>query len=227
MINKNPYENQNEDTLDIPDFVEEKQTDSNSIDFSIFKMSDDELYDDNDEDDPKEYREKEVKSAKSTSLIICIAIICVLLVASIASIFYAMKQHEAYVKANTNYLQLQAKEDSYKKQLEEKDATIAELNRQLEEKQSNTPSPSDTSGNTGGIDYIVVDGPLHFFLSPSNDADYTTYNGKQTLENGEHFSVISVVDDADNNDNFYWVKLADNVYVRTGMDDSIWAKKAN
>ena len=44
MSNKNPYEKQQE--LDIPDFVEDKTNSDSSIDMSIFKMSDDELYDD-------------------------------------------------------------------------------------------------------------------------------------------------------------------------------------
>ena len=49
MTRKNPYENQDE-TIDIPDFVEDKtKTESSTVDMSIFKMSDDELYDDVDE----------------------------------------------------------------------------------------------------------------------------------------------------------------------------------
>ena len=41
MTNKNPYERQGKEELDIPDFVEEKTAGSDSIDMSIFKMSDD------------------------------------------------------------------------------------------------------------------------------------------------------------------------------------------
>ena len=56
MTRKNPYENQ-DDTLDIPDFVEDKtRTDSASVDMSIFKMSDDELYDDDEQNEENEQR---------------------------------------------------------------------------------------------------------------------------------------------------------------------------
>ena len=44
MTGRNPYEKQEE--LDIPDFVEDKTNSDSSIDMSIFKMSDEELYDD-------------------------------------------------------------------------------------------------------------------------------------------------------------------------------------
>ena len=64
MTKKNPYENQ-EETLDIPDFVEDKTSEgSGTVDMSIFKMSDDELYDDVPEETEEETENKPVRKKK-------------------------------------------------------------------------------------------------------------------------------------------------------------------
>ena len=103
MFEKNPYEK--DETLDIPDFVEDKTTtNSESIDMSIFKMSDDELYDDAEENE-EEYREVKPRTGRvNTSLVLCLIIIALLLITSVASLIYAFKQHSAYVKANYRFL---------------------------------------------------------------------------------------------------------------------------
>ena len=83
MFEKNPYEK--DETLDIPDFVEDRtSTNSESIDMSIFKMSDDELYDDEEEND-ESYQETRTRTGRSnSSLVLCLIFIALLLITSVA-----------------------------------------------------------------------------------------------------------------------------------------------
>ena len=221
---RNPYE-RNED-LDIPDFVEDKNSNdtSTSIDMSIFKMSDDELYDTDEYeeyDDDEEYVSKSKKRKKMMPLIICMIIIFLLLIVSIASIFYALKQHESYVKANTAYLQLQANEESYLQQLSQKDAQIDALNAELEALKNNSQG-----GGQGSLVYEITDGPVSFRNKPSRTADKTEYNGEEYAYNNEKFNVIEVVKGEDDPD-YSWAKLKDNVYFCLGTSDEVWAKKVD
>ena len=215
-----------DDTIDIPDFVEDKTATESSVDMSIFKMSDDELYDDNDDevnDDDDFVREKKSKSANPSSLLICLILIVVLLATTIGCLIYGIKQHSAYVKVNTENVQLKANEDAYKRQIAEKDATIEELTKQI----NNSSSSSSNSGNTdGNIIYEVTDGPLHFRVAPTSDADYTTYNGNDLANNGEKFRVIEVVKDRDLGDQLKWAKIADNIYFLIEDNGNVYAKKS-
>ncbi len=229
MTNKNPYLKQDTDELDIPDFVEEKtRSDSSSIDMSIFKMSDDELYDDtsdktrvysdddydDDEDVPKRRRKG------NSSLILCLIIIFLLMALLAGAGFYAYKQHQAYVKANTAYLQMQANEANYKKQIADQATTIETLNKQIEELKNNAKGE-------GNIIYEIVDGPISFRKGPSRDSDGTVYNGKDVASNGEKYKVIEVVADNDPDEDLRWAKVADNVYFCIGTSEEDWAKKAD
>ena len=226
MTNKNPYERQGKEELDIPDFVEEKTAGSDSIDMSIFKMSDDELYDDtsgdtkvygDDDDDNDEYVPKRKKKGNST--VILLLVIVFLLLAALAGVgFYALKQHQAYVKANTAYLQMQANENNYKTQIADQATTIETLNKQIEEIKSNVKGE-------GNIIYEVVDGPISFRKSASREADTTTYNGNEYAVNGDKFKVIEVVKGTDDPD-YSWAKVADGVYFCIGTSSEAWAKKA-
>ncbi len=222
MSNKNPYEKKEE--LDIPDFIEDKTNSDSSIDMSIFKMSDDELYDDvTDETDEydEDYEDYQPKRKRKGNgpVIVCLIIIFLLLAALAGSVFYALKQHEAYVKANTAYLQVQANEDNYKKQIAEQGATIEALNKQIEEMQKN-----DGSIGEGNIVYEITDGGMRFRVEPTSDAELTTYNGYSQVETGEKYRVLEVVNDKDLGDQYTWAKLADNVYFCLGEDEE-WVKR--
>ena len=223
MSNKNPYENSEE--LDIPDFVEEKTSTDSSIDMSIFKMSDDELYDDATEekkqevDDEDDYEPKR-KKGSGGSLVVALIIIFLLLAALGGAAFYAWKQHEAYVKANTAYLQMQANEENYKKQIADQSATIEALNKQI----SDLQAKNDMIGD-GDIIYEILDGGMRFRTEPTSDAELTTYNGISEVETGEKYRVLEVVNDRDLGDQYLWAKLADNVYFCLGSEDDEWVKK--
>jgi hypothetical protein len=217
-----------DETLDIPDFIEDKTiTDSStSVDMSIFKMSDDELYDDaetaedeeDEEDDDFDDLRPKKKRKGNTPLIICLIVIALLLAACAGSLFYALKQHQSLVKTKTEYLQLQANEENYKRQLQEKDDTINNLTKQIEELKN-----ANNKG-TGSLIYEIVDGGMYFRNEPTSDADKTTFNGAEQCLTGEKYNVIEVVDDKDVA-GIKWAKLADNVYFCLGTAEETWAKQ--
>ncbi len=231
MTRKNPYENQ-DDTLDIPDFVEDRSTydTSTSPDMSIFKMSDDELYDDiDDEKEEPEQEEEPLRRKKpvDASLILSIITICVLLAACAGAAVYALRQHKAYVEVNTEYQKLAAKQSNFDKQLAEKDAQIAELNKQIEALKQNGGG-SSSSGTQGGTVYVVTDGPISFRSSPNKTDNFIEYQGKDKLENGEKFTALEVVKGQDDPE-YSYAKIAEGVYLNlgTGTADDTYAKKAD
>lgn len=220
MTRKNPYENQ-EETLDIPDFVEEKTADtSGTVDMSIFKMSDEELYDDAPEEENEETEKKPAKKKKGNGLLIFSLIVNLLLLAACAgAVFYALNQHSAYVKANTENQQVKAAQEVLKQQIAEKDATIEALNKQIEDS-----SKAPVTGAAGT--YKIGDGAITFRVSPSREADKTTYDGEEYAYPGEEFPVMEVVKGTDDS-TYSWAKVADNVYFCLGTADDVWAEKIN
>lgn len=231
MVNYNPYEKKDpsydqtdENTVTIPDFVEDKTntsttstTDSTSIDMSIFKMSDDELYDDVDKNESRDQEYRPRKKSNVTT-ILSFVLIGLLLLTSIGAIIFALRQRSAYVEANTKYLQLQANQEAFQKQIAEKDEEIAKLQQEIEDLKS---KPS-ASGST----YLIVDGPISFRKQPSVDGESTTYNGQDYAENGEEYKVIEIIDDQVDPGR-RWAKISDDVYFCIGYFDSIWAKESN
>ena len=220
------------ETVTIPDFVEDKtetpditETDSSTgysdPDLSIFKMTDEELYDD-DDDEQDETHEK--TRGGNVSLILCVIAMLLLLATAVAAVYYAYKQHEAYVKANTSYLQLQANENAYKKQIADKDAQIADLTQQIEELKSS--SSSSSSDATGTLIYEIVDGPISFRKAPGVDAESTTYNGNTHAENGSKYQVMEIIEDP-YDEGRKWAKINDSVYFCIGYQDAVWAKEVH
>lgn len=223
MTRKNPYENQDE-TLDIPDFVEEKtKTESSTVDMSIFKMSDDELYDDVDETEVNEDGEYAPRKKMNTTLLLSLIINFILLAACVGAIIYALNQHKAYVKANTDYQQIQASQEVLKQQINERDLTIDTLSKQIEDLQKAKESATGK--------YRIVDGPVTFRSTPTkneNPSNATTYQGKSSAEDGDEYDVIEIVEDKVLHDELYWAKVADDVYFCIGnQKDEIWAKKVD
>lgn len=219
MTKKNPYENQ-EETLDIPDFVEDKTSEgSGTVDMSIFKMSDDELYDDVPEETEEETENKPVrKKKKGNGLLIFSLIVNLLLLAACAgAVFYALNQHSAYVKANTENQQIKASQDVLKQQIAEKDALIEELNKQIDDSSKSTPT-----GAAGT--YKIGDGAITFRVAPSREAAKATYQGEGYAYPGEEFPVMEVVKGTDDAD-YTWAKVAENVYFCLGTADDVWAEK--
>ena len=223
MTNKNPYERQGKEELDIPDFVEEKTLGSDSVDMSIFKMSDEELYDDAPEEENEETERKPAKKKKGNGLLIFSLIVNLLLLAACAgAVFYALNQHNAYVKANTENQQIKAAQDTLKQQIAEKDALIENLNKQIEEK-------GKSGSGEGDLVYVIVDGGMYFRKEPTSDAEKVTYNNSSQALTGEEYHVIEVVNDKDIKTEPIpqWAKIADGVYFCIGTEDDVWAEKAD
>lgn len=223
MTRKNPYENQDE-TLDIPDFFDEKTqetSDSGTVDMSIFKMSDEELYDDleKQDDDLEELSSTRSTRKLNTTALLGLIVMLLLLATCVGCLLYAVNQHRAYVKANTNYNQVLANQDAYKQQIAEKDAMIESLNKQIEELKNN-------NSHSAGV-YEIIDGPITFRSSAERpkegeEDNFTTYNGYDAAEDGEKFNVIEIVNSSDG---YIWAKVADDVYFCLGTSDEVWAQK--
>ena len=221
------YDNIEEDTVTIPDFVEDKtgtkktaMTDSTSVDMSLFKMSDDELYDDDDDDDDGNTVQRRRKGSNLT-LVLCLILIFLLLLTSAAAVFYALRQRKAYKDTYAEYMQLKADKETYNSELQKKQDTIDELQKQIEELKK-TPANTDLS-------YIIVSGPISFRVAPSVDAEGTTYEGRSNANDGEVYNVLEIVDDPNENPELErkWAKIADNVYFCIGIKGSVWAKENN
>lgn len=215
MNDRNEYEN---NEVNIPSFVDEGTTTS-SVDMSIFKMSDKELYDDNLEDDDlnDDYSPKKPKNKITAILIIMGVIIALLLAISIISII-GKSQAEAKVAsltAEVETLNAKATTDSAsisklkeeKKQLEEENKKLKEEATKKEEKEKETADETEDGETT----YIVVyeDGVVvREKASASSDAI-------ASLGKDDTFTGYDITTDADGNtwvecwDGYICMKLAD------------------
>lgn len=217
------YDVDEEDTVTIPDFVEDKtgkrpssMTDSTSVDMSLFKMSDDELYDDDDDEtDSREPRRK----GSGASLALCLVLIFLLLATSAAAVFYALKQRNAYKDVYVKYEQLQAQQSEYQKQIDSKDQMIDDLNRQIEELKK---TPAKTTDKT----YVVTDGPLTFRDSASVDGSPVTFQGKEQAKDGEQYEILEIIEH-DDDPGRYWGKLAEDVYIQMGYGEDMYVEPVN
>ena len=145
-------------------------------------------------------------------------LIGLLFLASIGAIAFALKQRNAYVEANTKYMQLQANQEAFQKQIAEKDQQIADLQKEIEDLKNKKTAEGTT--------YVIVDGPIMFRESPSVDGEGTTYNGQGNALNGEEYKVLEIIDDPVDTGR-KWAKVDDGVYFCIGYLDSVWAKESN
>lgn len=208
MLDFNEKDNE---TVDIPDFVEDK-TESKSIDMSIFKMSDEELYDDQDEDqDDLDEETFKVKRKINTSAIW--AILCVVfLVLSVVCGVLMFKAKSTVSDLEAQVKQLQATQASYQQQLQEKDNTISSLNAQIEQMKKVDE----------GTRYKITADSVNFRTSASIDANKTSYNDHEVAWKNEVFKVLEIVTDSSGNK---WAKLDDNTYFAIVYNNESLASK--
>ncbi|MDO4199075.1 MAG: hypothetical protein Q4D13_08840 [Erysipelotrichaceae bacterium] len=206
--------NQEDDTetVTIPDFVEDKtESKSESVDMSIFKMADDkDLYDEPAAGSDDEY--VEVSEGKGNNLLLIILIV-LLTICTAAAAFFAYREHNNYVDANTKLSQVLANEDTYKQQIAEKDNLIVSLQQQLD----------DIKNDDGTTSYYVIDGGMVYRKTPTLNGELTSFNGNDRCATGETLKVYAVIDDNDLA-NTKWAKLADDVYVCIVYDGEVWAQ---
>lgn len=223
MTNKNPYEK--DETLDIPDFLEDTSDDP-SVDMSIFKMSDKELYDDveDGENNDEEYIEKPKRNnGGSNTFLVIVSII--LFLSTLIAAFVAYTKVNDYKEINSLYLDTQVKNEELKAEITKKDEEIAKLNGLInnggnkQDDNTNEPTSKDT--------YVVSDGPISFRSEPSRDKEnLIEYNGEEKAYNGEEFVALEVVKGTDDAE-YTYIKIAEDVYLCLGTPGEVWAKKKN
>ena len=214
-----------ENTVDIPDFVEEKDdTDSTSVDMSIFKMSDEELYDDVPKKEVKEEKTSSPRKKSNSTIILCLVLIGILLVTSVVATIYAFKEHKKVAGLETENTQLKAQNTDYQNAINGLNGQIEELNAKLEEK-NNAGTSSDPNNKypAGTVLYITEDGGSQGVREKaSKDSDTVTDNSGNpvVLYWGDK---ITLTADATVDDNgTYWGKT-DKGFIRIEVGDEIWA----
>lgn len=218
----NLFEKDETNTLDIPDFVEDKDaTESTSVDMSIFKMSDDELYD----DEPKKKISKESsdngsapKKKSNSTILLCLVLIGVLLVTAGVSIFYAFKEHSSKAELEATISQLTAQNNDLQNSINALNGQIAELNAKIEQN-NNAGSSTDPNKKyaSGAILYITEEGAGQGVKEKASmDADFTD----ETLYWGDKVTLLA--DATVDSDGTYWGKI-DKGYIRIEYKGEIWA----
>ncbi len=220
----NLFDDEKNNTLDIPDFVEDKDdTDSQDVDMSIFNMSDEELYDDVPKKQEKQDKPKTKKKSNST-IVLCIVLICILLVTSIVATIIAFKEHNAFSKLEEELTQVKATITDYQTKINEKDNQIALLNTELESlKNSNTTSDPDNKYPSGTKLYITEDGHMQGVRETASVSADTAKNSDGTsyvLYWGD--SVTLTGDATKDSDGNYWGQI-DGGFIRIEYDGEIWA----
>ena len=210
MTNKNPYESDN--TVDIPEFVEDRSsTRSESIDMSIFKLSNDDTQE-YDEYDEEEYEEVHRSRNSNTLTLIFIILIILLLIAAVAAGLYALKQKKNYAALDAQYQTLVSEVNDYKTTISTLENEVNQLTDQLNAKKQ------ESSGTT----YEVIENGINFRKGAGTSYDKTTYNGESQAYSGDTFKVSEIVQDSDGNK---WAKIADNVYFALEYDGEAYAEK--
>lgn len=214
--------NFDDNNVDIPDFLED--TDSTSVDMSIFKMSDEELYD----DVPKKKETKEPKSngkkKSNSTIILCLVLIGILLVTSIVSLIYAVKEHRKVTTINDELNQVKAKNTDLQNTVNALNGQIAELNAKIEEqKNSGTSSDPDNKYPSGTKLYITQDGGSQGVRQKaSKDSDTVLDSDGTPLVLYWGDSVTLTADATIDENGTYWGKY-DKGYIRIIVGDEVWA----
>ena len=218
----NLFDDEKNNTLDIPDFVEEKDdTDSQDVDMSIFNMSDEELYD----DVPKKQDKPKTKKKSNSTIVLCIVLICILLVTSIVATIIAFKEHSSYTKLEEELTQVKATITDYQTKINEKDNQISLLSTELESlKNSNTVSDPDNKYPKGTVLYITEDGHkqgVRVTADVNSETAKRSDGSSYVLYWGED-AVTLIADATVDSDGNYWGQI-DGGFIRIEYNGEIWA----
>ncbi len=218
MINLNQEDEKK--SVDIPDFVEDKTTtESSSVDLSIFKMSDEELYVDAPEDDESmnenNLNQKHNKKSSNSTLILCLILIGILLVTTIVSFVL-------FMKANNKVSEYERISKEAQTQVAELNTKVSTLNSQISELEKKLAEKNNSGGNTGNTD-----------TKPDPNAKYaagltmyiTKDGGSQGVRKSPSVDSEDIKDSDGNDIIAYWgdiVTLAENATVDS--NGNYWAK---
>ena len=215
MTNKNQFENKNGNV--VPGFMNDDDTQSTSVDMSIFKMSDDELYDEPSKKEANNYNKAPKKKSSSSILL---AVLCILLfvVAAIAG-FIALKEHSKASDLQTQLDQTIAQAADYQNQVSKLNGEISSLNQQIEDlKNAGTSSDPENKYSKGTDLYITEEGQsMGYKTKPSVDSDFVD---STILNWGDKVTLIkdAVLDEKGN----YWGET-DKGFIRIVFDGKEWA----
>lgn len=217
----NDYDNQKTDTVDIPDFVEEKEDTDSSVDMSIFKMSDDELYD----DAPKsENKNSQGKKKSNSTLVLCLVLICILLVTSAVGIIYSLKEHKKVSSLNDEITQLKATNNDLQTKIgtlnSEKEALEAKLKEKENAGTSSDPNNKYPSGTTL---WITEDGSTQGVrVTASKDAETAVDSEGNMIVLYWGDKVVLTADATVDSNGTYWGKI-DTGFIRIETNGEVWA----
>lgn len=215
MTNKTEFENKNGDI--VPGFMKDDDTQTTSVDMSIFKMSEDELYDEPLKKETKNVvKEPKKKSGSSTLLIV----LCILLfVVSAVAGFIAFKEHSKVSDIQAQLDQAVAQTTDYQNQISSLNSQIADLNKQLDDlKNIGTFSDPDKKYVKGTDLYITEEGQsMGYKKKPSVDSEFVD---SSILNWGDKVTLINdAVLDKDGN---YWGET-DKGFIRIVYNGKEWA----
>lgn len=217
----NLFDDEKRNTLDIPDFVEDKDgTDSGSVDMSIFNMSDEELYD----DVPKKQEKSGTKKKSDATIALCVVLIGILLITSVVGVIFALKQYKAAAKFAEELNQVKATIADYQTQINAKDGTIASLTAEIEKiKSSGTTTDANNKYPSGTKLWITADGSnqgVRETASVAADTAKKADGASYVLYWGD--SVKLIADATKDSDGNYWGKI-EGGFIRIEYNGEIWA----
>ena len=208
----------NNNGIDIPDFVEDKDsTDSTSVDMSIFKMSDEELYDDVPKAE-KEPKQKGNKKKSNSTLVLCLVLCAVLLLVAIVAGVYAIKANGTISEYEAKVTALTAKNTELENSIQGLNTQIATLNEQLKQKEeAGTQSDPNNKYPKGTVLYVTEAGnAMGVKETASADSEFTD----TTLYWGDEVTLLSdATKDANGN---YWGKI-ESGFIRIEYNGEVWA----
>lgn len=216
---------ENKKNVDIPDFVEDKgNADSSSVDMSIFKMSDEELYDDVKKENKKAAKNNGGKKKSNSTITLCLVVVGILLVVAIVASVFAVREHNATAALNEEITQLKASLSDKENALAQANGKVQELEKQINDmKIAGTVSDPNNKYPSGTVLYITEDGASQAArVKAAADSDnavdaegipYAYYHGdKVTL-------IADATKDVDGN---YWGQI-DKGFIRIEYNGEVWA----
>lgn len=220
----NLFEKDENKGMDIPDFVEEKDDTDSSVDMSIFKMSDDELYDDVKKEEKVSNKNSGGKKKSNSTIVLCLVCIGILLVTSIVSTFFAIREHSNAATLTDQVNQVKASYNDLQNQLNQANAKVEELTKQIEDaKKAGTSSDPNNKYPSGTLLYITEAGHSQGVrVSASKDADNAVDADGSNIVLYWGDEVTLTADATVDSNGVYWGKY-DKGFFRIEVDGEAWA----
>lgn len=217
------FDDEKTSTLDIPDFIEDKDKDTSDVDMSIFKMSDDELYDDVPK--KKEHKNSNLssnpnKKKSNSTLVLCLVLCGILLLASIGAIIYGANEHSKVSKLNEEISQLKAQNTDLNTKVQALNTQVNDLTKKLDEEKNAGGAKDPNNKYPKGTTLYVTEDGQGMTIKKKASADAEAIDADKTYADwGDEFVLL---EDAilDSNGN-YWGKTKEG-FIRIEYNGEIW-----